>query len=426
MKKIIGKIKAALIATKKWVFEHKIISFLTLAAILGGMYYYQKQDAQETITPPETAKVQSGDIKIVVTGSGQVQAKNQVDLRPQAAGDGLDILEVKVKNDQEVEKGQIIAVLDSSDAKEKIRDAQLSLENAKLDLKSAEKKYKQTKENYEDDKVDKYDKKVSKYNRDSAQVNVQQKEVNLNNAYNDLSDYTIKAPFSGIVTGLSVEAGDSIARDETLASIITEELIAEISLNEIDAAQVQAGNQATLTFDALDGKTIIGTVFKIDTIGKVEQGVVSYNLEIEFDSFASDLNLLKPGMSVNTEIAIQEKKDVLQIPAAALVERNNKTFVRKITGTIPQTQEELTNFTQKRKSETKSNKSQSKNNQNQSKRFFEMVEVQTGLTDDVNMEIISGLDEGDKIITKMPTASSSTEKSSGKSLIPMGGKGMRK
>lgn len=341
------------ILTKSFAYlgKHWKLS-LCVVVLLGGAYYYFSPSSQKTATIAtviKNEKVERGDLRVTVSGSGQVEAASQIDLTPVIAGDGIDVMQVLVKNNQEVKKNQVIAVLDTEDA---VRDIQ----NAELDLESAKIKQKQASHQYNNDS------KTDSLGRQAQKVAVEQSTNSLNKAKKKLQDYYIKAPFDGIVTGLSVEAGDSVSRDTVLASVITHDMRATITLNEVDAAKVAAGNSAELSFDALPELTLTGKISKIDTIGVTTQNVVSYGAEIEFGEQNASL---KPGMSVSAEIAVVEKKNVLTLSNAALTTMNNKTTVRTANG---------------------------------------IKEVKIGVTDDVYTEIVGGLSEGDVVLIETGTS----------------------
>ncbi|MDZ7611213.1 MAG: efflux RND transporter periplasmic adaptor subunit [Candidatus Moranbacteria bacterium] len=341
--------------------SHKIASFVVITAIIAGGYFaYQKNNSGEDAVDYTTAVVEKGMLNSSVFGTGQVQAKNQVNLKPQAAGDGLDVIEVKVENDQKVSDGQVIAVLDSGQAQEKIQSAQLQLNSAELKMKQALEQY--------DTKT--YDDKLARQLQENT---VKQQQIELNNAYKDLEDYKIKAPFDGVATNLSIETGDSISRDEVLASVITEELQASISLNEVDAAKVKTGDRAVLTFDALEEVETTGEVSKVDTIGKVDQGVVSYEAEI---NFKNPSKYLKPGMSVTANVITESKQDVVLVPNSAVKSQQDAYYVQVM-----------------EKPEEKTAASDEAGNNLRSQ------QVEIGLSNDKVTEITSGLKEGDIVVT---------------------------
>jgi RND family efflux transporter MFP subunit len=225
---------------------------------------------------------------------------------------------------------------------------------------------------------------------DSAKLNVQQKQNALYDAQLTLSDYTIKAPFEGVLAALNVKKGDTISSGTIVATVITDQKIATIGLNELDAAQVKVGEKATLTFDAVPDLTITGQVINIDTLGTVSQGVVTYNAKIGFDT---QDNRIKPGMSVSASIITDSKPDVLMVPTSAIKTQGNTAFVQVFAN---KTTQETANST----------------NQNQttiaSKTPPQSVQVQIGSSNDTETEIVSGLSEGQEIVTRTITGSSQT------------------
>ncbi len=331
-------------------FRNHWKTLLALLIVLVGGYFYFRSSSV-TKAPAVTTKTETvtrGDLRIVVSGSGQVEAVSQVDLTPVIAGDGIDVISVHVQNNQEVKKGQLIAVLDTEDA---VRDVQ----NAQLDLRSAMIKQKQVNDQY------KRETKEDLWNRQIQEVTVDQRVNALRQSQEKLRDYSIRAPFDGIVTGLSVEAGDSVSRETVLASVITRNMRVGVSLNEVDAAKVLEGNNVSLSFNALPELMLSGKISRIDTIGKVTQNVVSYDAEVELDE---QQVLLKPGMSVSAEIVVMEKHQVLLLPNAALNTFDGKSTAKTLTG----------------------NK-----------------EITLGMTDEISTEITSGLVAGEKVIVETVT-----------------------
>ncbi len=356
--------------------KHRLKILIILALVGGGYYEYQKTKSPAVQTQVKTDTVKRGDIVVSVTGSGQIAAKSQVNLKPVVAGDAIEVKQVAVKNDQEVKKGQLIAVLDTADAVKAIRDAELALESAKT-------KQSQTKITNNDDSS------IDQLTRHSQKISVEQQAAKLSDAKEKLLDYSVRAPFDGVVTGLSVNAGDSVSRDTTLASVITKEMIAKISLNEVDAARVHTGDTSILTVDALSGRSITGIVSKIDTIGTVTQGVVYYNAEI---SFSDSPELLRPGMSVSAGITVAEKKGVLIVPNSVIKKTDTgESFVqtqRQGTRRVPQTTVGNTlNLEQKT--------------------------IETGIGNDTQTEVTSGLSEGESIVTQIISGGTSATAPSG-------------
>lgn len=326
--------------------QHTFLSVGALLLIAFGSYYFFFREDTAVPATVETKEVQviRGDLKLTVSGSGQIEANSQVDLKSVRAGDGVDIVSVPVKNDQEVKKGQIIAVLDSGDVARNVEQARLTLASAEIKLKQTE----DTNDTETDD---------DRRTRQLQEIAVAQSRISLADAQETLSDYTTRAPFDGIVTGLSVEAGDSLSNETVLASVITKEMKVSISLNEVDAAKVSVGDTAELSFNALSDVTLSGKISKLDTIGQASSGVVSYGAEITLDEQHESL---KPGMSATAEITVEEKRDVLLVPTSALAYQGGKASVTLRNG--------------------------------------EKKEVATGMTDNASTEIVSGLSEKESVM----------------------------
>ncbi|HOX21677.1 MAG TPA: efflux RND transporter periplasmic adaptor subunit [Candidatus Paceibacterota bacterium] len=207
----------------------------------------------------------------------------------------------------------------------------------------------------------------------SQQSAITQKESALADAKENLNEYYITAPFTGIIAQLNVHTGDSVDSLQsygTVATLISNDLYASVTLNEVDAANVKAGQKAMLTFDAIEGLDVVGQVDEIDAIGTVSQGVVSYNVKI---AFATTDVRIKSGMSVSATIITDSKTDVLLIPNAALKSQGDVNYVQVLENNAPV------------------NKT-----------------VEIGLVNDDYTEITSGLTEGDKVITKTVSSSDSS------------------
>ena len=229
----------------------------------------------------------------------------------------------------------------------------------------------------------------------SSELSVKQKENALQDAKDKLKDYYVFAPFNGTIASVIAKVGDTSSG--TLGSIITNQQIATLSMNEVDVAKIKLGQKATITFDAIDNLSLTGYVAQIDTIGTVSQGVVSYNVKIAFDTENSQV---KPGMSVSASIITNSKTDVLIVPSSAIKNQGVTKYVQMFTPPLasPTTGSLGT----------------------PSKVAPSQVIVETGISDDTNTEIVSGLKEGDQIVSRTIT-STTTSTASTSSLLGGGG-----
>lgn len=346
--------------------DHWLVSILLSGVVLLGAYYFFFRSTSDTATlsPPRTASVEKGDLRLTIAGSGQVEADSQVDLKPVVAGDAIEVTTVTVKNDQAVKKGQIIAVLDNQDARRDVANAELALRQAEIKEKQAA------------DLYPKLDRDHARQ-RKLASTATTQSELALQKLRDRLQDYTIRAPFDGIVTGLSVESGDTISQTGVLASVITKKLHLSVSLNEVDAAKVKEGDVAGLSFVALPDVTVTGKVSKLDTLGTVTQNVVSYTAEIELDQ---QLDGLKPGMSATADIIVAEKTGVLTVPNAAITTTGRESTVTVVESGVR-------SRTSGRSADTR----------DATASVGEKRAVVVGIANDTVTEIVSGLSEGEVI-----------------------------
>lgn len=210
----------------------------------------------------------------------------------------------------------------------------------------------------------------------SLQLTVKQRENALADAKDKLADYTIRAPFAGTIALLGAKKALDISPATTIATMITNEKVVEISLNEVDAASVKLGDKVTLTFDAVPNLSLTGRVISIDTLGTVSQGVVTYTIKISFDT--TDPRV-KAGMSVSAEIVTNVKSDVLVLPSSAVKTQGNNSYVEVFNPPLP---------------------ADSTGAGVLSAVAPERVVVTTGVSNDTQVEIVSGLAEGDQVVAR--------------------------
>jgi HlyD family secretion protein len=146
-------------------------------------------------------------------------------------------------------------------------------------------------------------------------LDIQSQELSLSQQQQTYENYFIRAPFSGTVGRIPVNIYEQAGNGTTIATLIGDEKISVIPLNEVDAAKVHTGNRVDLTFDAIEGLNATGTVSAVDLVGTVSQGIVSYNVKITLNT--SDPRIL-PGMSVNASIITKEINNVLVVPSGAV------------------------------------------------------------------------------------------------------------
>jgi HlyD family secretion protein len=233
----------------------------------------------------------------------------------------------------------------------------------------------------------------------TAQNNLTKAEDALSDAKENLENCSIYAPFDGIISDVKVKKGDTVSTATILATIVAKKKIAEITLNEIDAAKVKVDQKATLTFDALPDLTLTGKVIDIDKVGTVSQGVTSYGVKIALDT---DDERIKPGMSVNAEIVVEVRPDVLTLPNSAIKSEGNSRYVQLIDAP-----EEIKKKLKIGTSIVLPKEVKIKNQP-----------VKIGISSETMTEILSGVSEGDIVISSKVTQQTQTTKTQFRLQIP--------
>ncbi len=229
-----------------------------------------------------------------------------------------------------------------------------------------------------------------------ASNTIAQKEQNIENMKQTLAEYVVRAPFDGVIAKVNVQNGDPASSGTAVATVVTSKENAVVTLNEVDVSKVKVGDKATLTFDALSGLSLTGTVSEVDTIGTVSQGVVTYSVTITFDT--QDPRV-KPGMSVTAAIISSVTNNVLVVPNSAIKTLGGQSFVQVLTGpTAPATGG--TGVT--------------------SSVPPELVPVTTGVSNDTETAIESGVSDGQTIVfqTVNGTASAGASAAAGGLRVP--------
>jgi len=237
----------------------------------------------------------------------------------------------------------------------------------------------------------------------NAQITITQKENALADARTTLADYYLRAPFDGMIAKVSVEKGDSVSNGTSIATLVTQQQIATLSMNEVDVAKIKTGQKATMTFDAVEGLTITGQVSDVDTIGTVTQGVATYNVKIVFDT---QDDRIKPGMTVSATIVTDVKTDTLMAANSSIkTSASGGTYVEMF-DTVPAGATGTTGAP--------------------SAIPPKQVTVTVGISNDTETEILTGLKEGDMVVTRTTTGAQSatqTKNVSAGSLFGGGGRG---
>lgn len=237
-----------------------------------------------------------------------------------------------------------LAATAKTDADSKVQSAMAQLEQAKMDLSKLTSSATAT------------DLAIQK-------ASVVQAEQTLKQAQLDLDAAALKAPFAGIVTVVNIIPGSPVNAGTTVATLIDRRALhVDLRVNENDVVRVQAGQPVSLTIDSLADWQAQGQVTDVAPASEVVNGVVTYAVRVSFPDTDSRV---KVGMTTNLNIIAARRENVLLVPNSALLPKDAGRVVQFPSADGKQPRE---------------------------------ADVQIGLTDGVQTEIISGLNEGDRIM----------------------------
>ncbi|MCK9378993.1 MAG: efflux RND transporter periplasmic adaptor subunit [Candidatus Moranbacteria bacterium] len=324
--------------------KKRIIWIIALVVIIAGGFWYSKSKKSAIVYTTEETK--KGDIERTISVTGMMVSENQVDLAFELSG-RASLVNVSVGD--VVTEGQLLAQIDDS-------VLQSQLEESKLALNIQVEAEKLARRNWDSLKPE--EKQAQKDTSEKARAAVR-------TVANQMERTKIYAPFNGVVTAVDIEEGEVATVGMAVISVAGEgNMEIESNIPESDIAEVSPGQKAETTFDALSNEDIFeAEVMEIDPASTVIQGVVYYRTKMKL--IESD-DRIKIGMSLDADILTAKKENVLMIPERAIKTENGVKMVEIL----------------------------------QSENRTRKTEVKTGLKGDSGMiEIISGINEGDKVVT---------------------------
>ena len=393
-----------LIGLKSWVlkasWKKKLAILLVLLAIgwFGGSRVLSQRQAQPQY---QTAQAEKGTLITSVSASGQITTANNVNITIQASG---VVKEVLVKNGDTVSLGQTVATLTLDQASQQKQaaayasylSAKNSFDSAQAKINSLQAALFKANQTFINGSVARglatddptYIQENALWLQAEADYKQQQTVISaakssLTAASLNLSQLssTITAPVSGVVKGLTITPGaiitvssgssTSTSTSQVLGSINQPgSLQAQVNISEIDSVKVTGGQKVTMTLDAFPNLTFTGIVVSINTNGVVSSGVTTYPAVISFDSGNDHIY---PNMGVDAAIITDIKNNVILVPSAAVQTSNGQSMIRVMRNGSPRFAGEAGQITQ--------------------------VPVEIGGSNDTQTEIISGINEGDVVIT---------------------------
>ncbi|MGZ0015227.1 efflux RND transporter periplasmic adaptor subunit [Yeosuana sp. AK3] len=386
------------------------ITLVLLMVLIGGKKagWFGKSGNFKEI---ETQKITRLDIVETVSATGKIQPEVEVKISSEVSG---EIIELPIIEGQQVKKGDLLVRINPDIYQSSLNRSQASLQNVKANLNQAEASLKEAKASYERNKqlfekgiISKadWDKAISSYeiaqaNKESAYYGVKSAGATVNEALDNLNRTTIYAPMDGTISKLDVELGERVVGTQQMAG--TEimrvanltNMEVEVDVNENDIVKVTIGDSTMVEVDAYLKKEFKGIVTEIsnsaDGILTADQ-VTNFKVKVRItEESYKDLvegkpeyySPFRPGMTATVDIITDQRKSTINVPISAITIKTDTTTTKQ-----------------------NSKSDMAINNDEKFECVFvknddtaELRVVKTGIQDDSNIEIISGLEEGEDVI----------------------------
>ena len=303
-----------------WVRRRKwwIILFILVA---GGFLYFMGGASNNSGTGFATATIMRGNLRQVVTATGEIQPLNTINVGSQVSG---TIEAIYVDYNSKVKKGDVLLEIEPSVLQASVDEAYASLVSAESQRNYAKSEYERNKTLYDDGFISRAELEQSQTTYEQAEQSVNRMKSQYDRAVTNLGYATITSPVDGTVISRQVDVGQTVAASFQTPDLfeIAEDLSKmqiETAVSEADIGMITEGLPVTFTVDAYPTQTFEGTVRQVRLSPTITSNVVVYTVVIDVDN--SDLKL-KPGMTAFVTILISEKTDVWKVQNSALILRN--------------------------------------------------------------------------------------------------------
>jgi len=375
-------------------------TWIILIFLAGGSWWYYKH--RQTDEPQYlTATVGRGNLTQIVTATGILNPVLNVTVGSQISG---NILKLYADWNSLVKANQVVAQIDPAIYLAAVHQCEGDLANSKAAHELAQLTAKRKQELVNQHAAAQADLDTAVANLHQAEATVQMKEANLELANVNLKNCTIYSPVDGIVISRSVDVGQTVAAamNAPVLFLIANDLKKmqiDSNVAEADVGNIEIGQPVDFTVDAFPYRTFHGEVHQNRNAALTVQNVVTYDVVISVDN--PDLKL-KPGMTANLSIAVQQRENVIKIPNAALRFHIYDPKATPIPVALEATPPPHRHASSGRTHAEKRDRTVYVVPVGGGKPV--PVQVLVGLTDGVSTEITDGLKEGDVIVTGTTTA----------------------
>ncbi|MDR0726468.1 MAG: efflux RND transporter periplasmic adaptor subunit [Rickettsiales bacterium] len=318
-----------------WIKCRKWWIIIILIAAVGGYYTFSESSTKTTSTFASTA-ITKGDLRQVVTATGEIRPINTINVGSQVSG---TIEKIYVDYNSKVKKGDILLEIEPSVLQASVDEAKASLVSSESQRNYAKNEYTRNKTLYKDGFIARAEMEQSQTTYEQAEQTVKRMKSQYDRAVTNLGYATITSPVDGTVISRKVDKGQTVAASFQTPDLfeIAEDLSQmqiETSVSEADIGMIKEGQAVTFTVDAYPTQTFDGEVRQIRLSPTTTSNVVVYTVVINLDN--SDLRLM-PGMTAFVTIVIAEKHDVWKAQNSAFLMRSFNGIVESPGDVTPKT-----------------------------------------------------------------------------------------
>lgn len=391
-----------------------IVALITALIVLSKTGVIGNKDKGKSV---EVVSVKATTIVETVSATGKIQPEIEVKIASMVSG---EIIDLPIKEGQVVKKGDLLVKINPDLYTSGLNRSVANLSGTKSNLVQAEASYKEAKANYDRNKTlfekgiisrSDWDKTVASYevakaNKQSAYYNVQSASATVNEARDNLGRTTIYAPADGTISVLNVELGERVlgtqqmAGTEILRVANLNNMEVEVDVNENDIVKIKVGDEAKVEVDAYLKKQFKGVVTSISnsastaltadqvTNFKVKIRILKESYQDLLEGKPETYSPFRPGMTATVDIMTKTRTNVLAVPISSVVVKSDTTAVKGFK--VEDKEEEKKLPKSDKKLECVFVKVGDK---------AKIRIIKTGIQDDTNIEVISGLKKGDVVIT---------------------------
>lgn len=364
----------------------KIVLGIVIVAIIAVMVVLNLRKAQGKAIEVTTVQVERGDLTRTVSGSGYVQPEVDVQI---SARISAEIMKMHVEEGDAVKRGQLLVELDSQVYVAMLEKAESGVLSAQASLKKAQADYRRVEGLFQQSLASQAELDAKEAEKLLAESQLRQMQASLREAEDNLNKTRLLAPMNGVVTKLNKEEGEIAVGSQfqadpimTVSDLSRMEVLAEIDEN--DVVLVSLGDVTKIEVDAIPDTLLDGVVSEIaheaTTRGRGTQEQVT-NFEVKI-AVTSKMAELRPGMSCTVDISTETRENVPYVPIQCVT-------VREVDA------------------DSIAAKNNDNNDENQETEVVfvvnngvaKVVPVETGISDDTNIQIVSGLQEGDVVVS---------------------------